>query len=105
MNQDEIKRINVYFRIVAIIAFSMIAFGTFFYHFTEKLSYVDSFYFSVITLATVGYGDIVPHTDFGKIFTAFYVIAGIGIIGLFANLLIRRAAANRVEKIEKRLKK
>lgn len=105
MDKKEIDRINAYFRLVAAIAILMIGFGTVFYHYVEKLSYVDSFYFSVITLATVGYGDIVPHTDFGKIFTSFYVIAGIGIIGLFANLLIRRAAANRIEKIEKRIKK
>lgn len=105
MDKKEVERINAYFRIVAAIAIFMIAFGTIFYHYIEKLSYVDSFYFSVITLATVGYGDIVPHTDFGKIFTALYVIAGIGIIGLFANLLIRRAAAKRIDKIEKRIKK
>ena len=95
----------MYFRLVALLALSMILVGTLFYQLVEKLTFVDAFYFSVITLATVGYGDIVPTTDFGKIFTAFYVIGGIGIIGLFANLLVRQAAAKRIEKREKASKK
>lgn len=92
----------MYFRLAGILAISVITIGTVFYHFVEKLSWVDAYYFSVITLATVGYGDITPHTDIGKIFTTFYVLCGIGIIGLFANLLIKRAAINRAERVKKR---
>lgn len=88
------------FRLVGLVALSVIGFGSIFYHIVEKLSWLDSVYFSVITLTTVGYGDITPHTDQGKIFTIFYVIVGIGIIGTFANLLIRRASLNHREKRE-----
>ncbi len=73
----------------------MLAIGTVFYHLVEKLAWLDAIYFSVITLATVGYGDIVPHTTAGKIFTIFYVLIGIGIIATFANLTIKRAVAHR----------
>ena len=45
----------------------------------EGWNYTDSFYFTGITVATIGYGDITPVTDVGKIFTVFFGFAGIGI--------------------------
>ena len=54
--------------------------GTLFYHNVEQMSYLDALYFSVMTLATVGYGDLYPQTDFGKLFSIFYVLIGVGII-------------------------
>jgi hypothetical protein len=45
----------------------MVLLGIIVYHLVEKFSWVDAYYFSVITLATVGYGDLTPHTAFGKI--------------------------------------
>lgn len=53
--------------------------GTVFYRFVEGLRWIDSLYFSVITLTTVGYGDFSPTTNAGKTFTIFYVLVGIGI--------------------------
>ncbi len=59
--------------------------GMFAYHYLEGWSYVDSFYFSLITLTTVGYGDFSPQTTAGKLFTIFYIIVGIGLILSFMN--------------------
>jgi voltage-gated potassium channel Kch len=64
---------------------SIIAFGSVVYHFVEGWSWINSIYFSVITLTTVGYGDFSPQTDEGKLFTIFYIIIGIGIILSFIN--------------------
>lgn len=54
--------------------------GTIFYHNIEGMTYVDALYFSVMTLATVGYGDLTPQTNLGKIFTVVYVLIGVGIL-------------------------
>jgi hypothetical protein len=74
--------------------------GTVVYHQVEKFSWLDSYYFSVITLATVGYGDFTPHTPFGKIFTTFYIFVGVGIVTTFITYTLRR----RGEKIQERRK-
>jgi voltage-gated potassium channel Kch len=64
---------------VMAVAAVVISTGTVFYRFVEDLRWIDSLYFSVITLSTVGYGDISPTTTAGKLFTMVYVIVGIGI--------------------------
>jgi hypothetical protein len=63
----------------------VLAGGTVFYWHVEGFTLFDSFYFSVITLATVGYGDFTPHTTLGRAFTVVYVIVGIGILLSFIN--------------------
>lgn len=42
---------------------------------------VDCVYFSVLTLTTIGYGDLTPKSDGQKIFTIFYVLVGFCILG------------------------
>ena len=67
-----------------------LALGTWFYARVEKWSILDSLYFSVITLTTVGYGDFSPQTSAGKIFTMIYVLIGLGLISGFVFLLAER---------------
>ncbi len=68
------------FQFLALITSGVLWIGTFFYHFVEGWGWLDSLYFCVITLATVGYGDFSPHTPLGKIFTMIYVFIGIGLL-------------------------
>jgi len=58
----------------------LIGFGTWVFRLFEDWSWAESFYFSVATLTTVGYGDIAPTTDGSRIFTAFYILIGVGIV-------------------------
>lgn len=61
------------------VAATVVATGTVFYRFVEDVRWIDSLYFCVITLTTVGYGDISPTTTAGKVFTMVYVVVGIGV--------------------------
>jgi hypothetical protein len=70
-------------RALLISASLIVAFGVIFYTRVEKWSVLDALYFCVVTLGTVGYGDITPTTDLGKIFTIFYIIFGLAVIGGF----------------------
>jgi hypothetical protein len=65
--------------------------GTVFYHHFEGWRWLDSFYFSSISLTTVGYGDITPKTDIGKIFTVIYIFSGVGVILGFLNVVAKHA--------------
>lgn len=79
------------FRGLLLFVFAILGTGTYFYHILEKWRWLDSFYFSVTTLTTVGYGDLAPRTDGGKIFTIIYIFLGVGIILGFINAVARRA--------------
>jgi len=94
----EYRRILQQFRLAAATSAIVIAGGAVFYHVTERFSWLNAVYFCVVTLATVGYGDITPKTNAGKLFTIFYILVGIGILGTFFNLAVRRASLRRQAK-------
>ena len=48
----------------------------------------DSFYWSIVTLSTVGYGDIVPHSTGGKLVAIVMIFSGIGILSFFTSLMV-----------------
>lgn len=52
----------------------IIAIGSIGFHYIENLNFVDAFYFTTVLLTTVGYGDITPKTDQGKMFATIYVL-------------------------------
>lgn len=68
--------------------------GTVFYTQIEHWKWLDSLYFSITTLATVGYGDLAPQTDLGKIFTMIYIFIGVGTLLGFINLVAHHAKEN-----------
>ena len=58
---------------------SLIIVGTVTFHYLEDWSWVSSFYFTVCTLTTIGYGDLVPTSDASRLFTALFAMTGVAI--------------------------
>jgi hypothetical protein len=83
------------YRVLAVVALGLLATGTISYHLLEEWSWVDSFYFSVVAVTTVGFGDLTPSSDGSKIFTAFYLLSGISIITAYLNLRLQLRTAER----------
>lgn len=72
--------------------------GTFGFMMLEKLSFVDALYFTVVTISTVGYGDIHPTTTGSQIFGIVLIVFGIGtfltIVSDVTQLFIQRGREN-----------
>jgi voltage-gated potassium channel len=81
------------FRVLLALVLSLLLSGTIFFTLVEGWSVLDSFYFSVTTLTTVGFGDPAPATAAGKIFTILYIFVGLGVIGGFINVLAKHTFA------------
>jgi voltage-gated potassium channel len=76
------------FRAIAILMFLLLSGGTLFYWRVEQWTIVDSLYFCVMTISTVGYGDLIPHGDLSKLFTIGFTIFGIGLFASFVGKLV-----------------
>lgn len=93
------------FRGLLFMVLLLLSIGVSFYMQVERWRFVDAFYFCVMTLTTVGYGDVTPEKDVSKIFTSFYVLLGIGIIVAFVNIVAKHGLEGyqaRQAEIEKR---
>ncbi len=60
----------------------VIATGTVFFRLVEGWSWLDAYFFTVITLSTVGYGSLVPATAIGKIGTTVFIFVGLGVFAV-----------------------
>ncbi len=77
------------FRGLFLVTVFIIFVGMWFYYRCEPsiTTWLDAYYFTVITLTTIGYGDITPTTAFSKLFTTFYVFVGLGIMAALIALV------------------
>lgn len=71
--------------ILSVFLYCMI--GVIYYTGYEGYSFIDSVYFSCITLMTIGYGDLHPKTEGERQFTIFFCILGAGIVGSLVALM------------------
>lgn len=86
------------FRALTFLVVVLLASGSLFYWRFEGWNFLDSLYFSVITLTTVGYGDFSPQTTAGKVFTIVYVLIGLGILVSFLSAVAGHAVQARLER-------
>jgi voltage-gated potassium channel len=82
----------------------LICTGAVSYHLVEGWTYTDSLYFTVVTLSTIGYGDLYPVTQAGKMFTIFFIIAGVGSFLLAIATIAEYVMLARMEKIDEGMK-
>lgn len=78
------------------------------YRFLSGYSWVDALYMTVITMATVGFGEVVPLDDTAKIFTVFLIFASVIIVGYAISVITEHILSkNNMEelKIKKMQKK
>ena len=66
----------------------ILLFGSAGYMYFEGREFLDSLYMTIVTVATVGYGDLVPKTPGGKIFTVLLIFVGVGyVMYMFSNIV------------------
>jgi hypothetical protein len=64
----------------------VIIFGSLGFSYVEKIPLDEAVYFNIVTIATVGYGDIHPTTQAGRIMAIFLIVMGVGtFLGVVAN--------------------
>ena len=83
----------------------LLTIGTVVYRFIEDWNWTQSFYFSVVTITTVGYGDLQPTSDASRLFTAFYILVGVTIalaaIAMIGTNYLRRREMRILRRVEK----
>lgn len=98
MDENELRQQLKPFGIVLFFLALVVALSTIFFHFVEGWRWLDAYYYTIVTIATVGYGDITPQTDVGKIGTTFVILIGIGIFSTFVGMLVKRRALKRFDR-------
>lgn len=83
------------YKYLAVSAIALVTLATVVYRVVEDWSWVDSVYFSVVAATTVGFGDLSPTTDVSKLFTVFYILAGISLITTYLNVRLKRRVVGR----------
>ena len=68
----------------------------------------DGVWFALVTITTVGYGDIVPHTDSGRVIASIIMLVGIGFIAILTGAVAERfihgrTTSDRIHELEDRL--
>lgn len=92
------------FHILAGSAASAILVATVVYMWVEGWGWIDSFYFSVVAVTTVGFGDFAPETDLGKLFTVLYIVVGLSLVTAYLNERFKRHGAARAERWKEKRK-
>ena len=67
-------------RDAVIAVFVFLAVGTVSFHFIEGWSLLDSLYVAAQTVTTVGFGDVAPRTQAGRVFAIGFMLVGVGVV-------------------------
>ncbi|CAM9988314.1 unnamed protein product, partial [Ectocarpus sp. 12 AP-2014] len=83
--------------------FGYLCLGVLMYTTLAGMSFLDALYFCVVTLTTVGYGDLSAHKPVTKLFACFYILIGVAMVAAFLSelveLLLDKQAGRRLSMI------
>lgn len=75
-----------------VLTVALVFFGTGGYMYIEGWPFDDALYMTIITMATVGYGEVHQVSDTGRVFTIFLIVMGVGyfmyVVGLIVQFLV-----------------
>jgi voltage-gated potassium channel len=69
------------------------------YMLIEQWSFMESLYMTVITLGTVGYGEVKPMSQAGHVFTMFLILTGVGFFAYVGSTLVQFTVDGRLKDI------
>jgi voltage-gated potassium channel len=99
-----IQFIAVFWTVSIAVIYGIIGYPFYGNEFTPPIdNYIRAFYFTVTTITTVGYGDIVPASDNARLFTSSQIIIGVAVF-LSSTLLIGETLIHRLDIISKRVR-
>ncbi len=74
----------------------LIIFGTGGYMIIDDFSFVNAFYMTIITVSTVGFGEVQMLSDAGKLFTSVLILAGLGVLAYFITSISQNLFQNQM---------
>ena len=102
----DIKRLRLFKKLILPIGMLMltILFGTAGYIIIEDFSFLEGLYMAVTTIATVGFGEVRPLSDSGRIFTIVLILLNLALFTYFITLLTRFFSDGEFTKLYKQIK-
>lgn len=101
IREDNLIIVRIIFTIFSIV---FVSFGLIYFeevnHNDNINTFLDAIYFTIVTLTTVGFGDIAPQTEGGKVITLLMIISGVVFLPWQIGSLIRKFVAT-IEKTDK----
>ncbi len=91
--------------LLLIVSVVLIIVGTIVYSLIEKWTPLEALYATIITITTVGYGDLSPSTEAGRVFAIIFTLLAIGIVGYALSSLAAYTIERQAKKLEERLRK